>query len=122
MPKIERETIEKAISLREAIAIVDCFYNERMTYPDEDVHRKRGVCKILAEEYSPLVRLAQEYCDVRSLRLFPEANPGPDGEILLWCRKSSKVQIICAIEGYDRALMRELLANGSIEFRPQNRH
>jgi len=122
MPQIERKTLERAISLRKARAIVDCFYNDRMTYPDENVHWKRGVCKILAEEYSPLVRLAHEYCCVRSVRLLPEANPGPDGEIRLWWRQSSKVQIICANEGYNRALMRELLANGNIGFRHQNRH
>jgi hypothetical protein len=121
MPKIERKALEKAVSLREAKGLVDSFCNDRITYPDGDVHSKRGVCKILAEEYCPLVRLAQEYWCVRSVRLFPVANPGPDAEIRFWWRCSSKVQIICANEGYNRALMREQLRHGDIVFPHQSR-
>jgi len=122
MPQIERMALEDAVSVRRAKGVVDSFCNDRVTYPDEDVHSKRGVCKILAEEYCPLVRLAQGYCCVRNVRLLPESNSGPDGEIRFWWRCSSKVQITCANEGYDRALMRELLGHGGIVFPHQSRH
>lgn len=102
--------------------MVTSFYDDRLAYPDEDVQLRKGICKTLAEEYSPLVRLAQEYCFIRSIRLLPEANPGPDGEIRFWWQRPSKVQIVCANEGYNRALMRELLAHGNVVFSRQNRH
>jgi len=121
MAHIERQALERASSLQAARAIVDSFCYDRTIYTDEDVHLKRGICKSLAEEYCPLVRLAQEHWLVRSVRLFPGCNPGPDGEIRFWWRQSSKVQIVCANEGYSRALMREQLANGDIVFPQQDR-
>ena len=60
MAYIERQTLERASSLRKAKAIADSFCHDRTTYTDEDVHLKRGICKTLAEEYCPLVLLAQK--------------------------------------------------------------
>ncbi|MEW6352388.1 MAG: hypothetical protein AB1646_25325 [Thermodesulfobacteriota bacterium] len=123
MPQIERMTLEKALSLRHAKAVVDSFCSDRSTYSDEDVYLKRGVCKVLAEEYCPLVRLAEEYSCVRSVLLLPKANPGPDGEIRFWWRRSSKVQVTCANEGYNRALLREQFVQGEdMVFQHQSRY
>jgi hypothetical protein len=121
MHQLERNALEKPISLRKAKGVVEFFCNDRATYPDPDIHAKKGVSKVFAEEYCPLVRLSQEHWFVRSICLFPEAYAGPDGEIRLWWRPSSKVQITCANEGYSRALMRELLGRGEIAFSGQSR-
>jgi hypothetical protein len=121
MPQIDRKALEKPASLRRASSIVESFCNDQVRHPGEDVYKKSGICKVLAEEYCPLVALAQERRHVRSVRLFSEANPGPDGEIRFWRGHSSKIQITCANEGYNRALMREQLASGNIVFPNQSR-
>lgn len=121
MHQLERKALENPISLHQANEVVESFCNDRAAYPDADVHLKRGVSKILAEEYCPLVRLAQELWCVRSVRLLPEANAGPDGEIRFWWHPSSKVQITCAHEGHSRALMREQLLSEGVVFQNQTR-
>ena len=113
--------LEQALSLRNAKAVLASFCNDRKTYPDSDVHLRKGIYKALIEEYCPLVRLAKEQCLVRDIRLFPEANQGPDGEIRFWLRRPFRIQIVCSNEGYSRALMREILAQGSTVFPNQNR-
>jgi len=116
MSQISREALEKSVSLDEAGDVVNSFCGDRVTYSSKDVHLKKGVCKVLLEEYFPLLRLAETLPGVRSVRLLPKANPGPDGEIKFWYSSPSKVQIICAYEDYSRRLMREQLAEGEIVF------
>lgn len=110
--------LEQQLSLRNAKAVLTSFCNDREAYPDTDVHLRKGICK---KEYGPLVRLAKEQFLVRDLRLFPEANQGPDGEIRFWFRGSCRIQIVCSNQGYSRALMREILAKGFAVFPNQNR-
>ncbi|MGM0655551.1 MAG: hypothetical protein ACQETR_09575 [Thermodesulfobacteriota bacterium] len=121
MPQIKRNMLEQFHSLRNAKAFLTSFCNDRETYPDSDVHLRKGICKILIEEYGPLVRLAKEQFLVRDLRLFPEANQGPDGEIRFWFRGPFRIQIVCSNQGYNRVLMREILSNGCAVFPNQNR-
>jgi hypothetical protein len=121
MPQIKRNMLEQQLSLRNAKTVLTSFCNDREAYPDSNVHLRKGICKILIEEYGPLVRLAKEQILVRDLRLFPEANQGPDGEIRFWFRRSARIQIVCSNQGYSRALVREILAKGFAVFPNQNR-
>ena len=111
MPKMERADLEKRVSLQKALAVVEEFSDPKGEFTNREIHLKKGIVKILSEEYTPLVLLAKTYRLVRSIRLFPISNAGPDGEIRFWWRLKSKVQITCASENHDRALMREQLAN-----------
>ncbi len=108
---MKRTELEKPVSLRKALFIAEKFYDRQGEFNDEEIHRKKGIVKIISEEYLPLVELAKTYIGVRSVRLFPNSNQGPDGEIRFWWRLKSNIQITCASENYQRALMREQLAN-----------
>jgi len=123
--QVTRGTLESELSLRQAKDVIDKFCNDREIYPDRDIYLRRGtergVLKILAEEYHPLICLAKKYWGVRSVRLFPEGNPGPDAEIWFWWRFSSKVQITCSNENQDSYFQRKLLEDGHIVFQSQKR-
>jgi len=121
MPQVERDALEKPTPLRRAECLLDEFFHDRDTYPDDDFYSRTGICKLLAEEYHPLVRLAQRLWGVRSIRLLSHANPGPDAKIAFWWRQAATVQITCAHEGYDRALMREQMLAGDIVLPHQQR-
>lgn len=130
MTLIKLEDLLKPKSTQEANEIIDSFFNDRNAYLDQDFYLRKGVCKDIAkliiEEYAPLVKLAEdlerEYVAEASLRLFQEGNEGPDGEILFSSViPSCKVQITCAGEGYNRALIREQFANKECVFPNQSR-
>ena len=121
MAQIKRSDLEKAVSLQQANCILNTFYNDRTIYPYDDIHLKKGICKILIEEYCPLVNLANSLFLVRRVRLYQEGNAGPDGEIIFWYKPSYKIQITCSSEGYNRALMREQLSDDKIVFPAQKR-
>jgi len=114
MSQINREALEKRGSLSEARSLVELVYYDSATYSSEDIRRRTGVFKVLAEEYFPLLWLAEALPGARSIRLLPKGNPGPDGEIQFWYSPTSKVQIVCANESYNWSLMREELAAGRI--------
>ncbi len=97
------------MQLRQAERILDEFFNNREAYPDDDVLMRTGICKVLADEFHPLVRLAQSFRGVRNLQLLSQSTPGPDAIIAFWWRRAARVQITCAHEGYNRALEREYL-------------
>ena len=109
MSRIERTALERRVSLRSAAVILDSFLNDDVLYPDEDVLSRSGVCKVLAEEYYPLVRLAQSLRGAIAVRLSPHGHPGPDASIYYWWRPPSTVQVTCSNENYDQALLREQL-------------
>ncbi|RLB59247.1 MAG: hypothetical protein DRI90_15665 [Deltaproteobacteria bacterium] len=112
--------LEEPLTLHRAQAIVESFSTDRVTYPHRDVHSRKGVCKILIEEFCPLVRLAEEFQHVDHIRLLPEAHQGPDGEIGLRDREPLQVQITCSSQSRDRALQREQLRDGKITFTHQH--
>ena len=121
MTQIKRSDLEKAVSLHQANCILNTFYNDRTIYSYDDINLKKGICKILIEEYCPLVNLANSLFLVRRVRLYQEGNAGPDGEIKFWYKPSYKVQITCSSEGNNRALMREQLSDDKIVFPAQKR-
>ncbi len=114
MSQIDRQKLEQAIPLDQAISILDVYTNDDKAYPDKDVRSKKGICKILDEEYWPLVMLAKTLRDVKSIRLFPIANEGPDSQIVFSHGESWDIQITCSHEGYQRALLREQLQQNGI--------
>jgi hypothetical protein len=109
MPRVSRDALEKPMQLRQAERILDEFFNDSEAYPEDDVLMRTGICKDLAEEFHPLVRLAQSFKGVRNLHLLPLSNRGADAIIGFWWRHAAKVQITCAHEGYNRAMEREYL-------------
>lgn len=117
---MERAKLEKPASICEARMVAKQFHDRNGEFSDADVHQRIGIAKDVIEEYLPLLRLAQTLKLVRSIRLFPQSNQGPDGEIRFWWRYPSKVQITCAAEDYQTALMREKLANNEPVFRHQS--
>lgn len=97
------------MQLRQAEHILDEFFNDSEAYPEDDFLMRTGICKVLADEFHPLVRLAQSFKGVRNLQLLSQSNLGPDAIITFWWRRAAKVQITCAHEGYNRAMEREYL-------------
>ena len=111
---IDRKVLEKPTPLRQAIIILNDFLENYETYPIEDFLKRKGICKVLAEEYLPLVSLAQGLENVKSINLTTYSNNGPDAEISFLDRKIATVQITCAHEGKGHALFREkILLKGS---------
>jgi hypothetical protein len=118
---MRRADLEKPASIRKAHEFEQQFCDRNGEFSDEDIYRKAGVAKVLAEEYLPLLNLAKTLKLVRSIRLFPQSNQGPDGEIRFWWRFPSKVQITCSAENYEAALKREQLSNMEPVFSRQTR-
>jgi hypothetical protein len=115
---ITKGILEKWQTLQQAKEICDSYFDDSDTYPREDFYRRKGRCrgigKLIPEEYSPLVVLAQElqktFGPVRKLRLGKENAPVPDGEIRFVSGYVVKVQITCANEGQKKANAREQFA------------
>ena len=114
MQQVERSELESHLILPDAKEVVRRFLEDTEAYPTEAFRKRSGICKVLAEEYLPLLRLARFLRCVRSICLSPDSHAGPDGEIRLWMRPAWHVQITCSSEGYDRALMREQMNQGDI--------
>jgi len=114
MQQVKRSELESHLTLRDAEEVVRRFLEETETYPTKAFRKRSGVCKVLAEEYLPLLLVAQSLRCVRSIRLYPDSHAGPDGEIKFWTRSAWHVQITCSSESYDRALMREQMNQGDI--------
>jgi hypothetical protein len=109
MPQVTRDTLESPLPLRQAEYLLNEFFNDHNLYPDDEFYMRKGICKVLADEFHPLVRLAQSFWGVRSVFLLPQSNPGPDAKITFWWRKAAMVQITCSTEDYNNALEREQL-------------
>lgn len=95
--------------MRQAEYLLDEFFHNHDLYPEDEFYLRKGICKTLADEFHPLVRLAQYFYGVRNIRLFPESNPGPDAKITFWWRNAATVQITCSDEDHKSALEREHL-------------
>ena len=114
MTQVKRQELERRISLDQASLIIDIFLSDETLYPYDDFLSRRGICKVLAEEYMPLVQLAKALPDVEGLQLFPASNEGPDAEVMFHNKSSWTAQITCAHESYQMALFREqLLRDGA---------
>jgi len=109
MTQVDRQELEQLTSLDRAASIIETFLNDPTTYSDKDFRLRRGVCKVLEEEYKPLVLVANAVPGVESVRLFSLSNEGPDGEIQFNDKRIWNVQTTCSHEGHQRALMREQL-------------
>ena len=119
--RLQRSDLERPLSPRLMRRLVLQFAHDRETYPDEDVHKRVGIVKIILEEYSPLTALAAELNCVRSARLTPMSTEGPDAEIRFWTCRRIGVQITCANQSYGAALQREELRSGKLVFPFQRR-
>ncbi len=106
MPQVSANEPRHRLPLRKAIQITDEFRADFTAYPHEDVRMRRGICKVLLEEYCPLVNLAQQIRCVRDVCLTSESNQGPDAEVRRWLRNTLQIQITCANQGYQRAISR----------------
>ncbi len=121
MSRIDRQELEKPTSLDKAQILIDELLNNRVLNPDSDLLSRRGINKVLVEEYRPLLFLAKTVTGAEYIRLFPDSNKGADGEIILGEGKSWNVQITCSYESYQHALMREQLLDEGIAHQG-NRH
>lgn len=114
MPEIHRQKLENYQSIEQAVMIVDKVRQDIETYSQEAFLRRQGIIKMVEEEYVPLVLVA-ELVSGDSLRLFSEANQGPDGEIQFTDSNPLNAQITCSHEGLARAQMRiNLSQNGAV--------
>jgi len=95
--------------MRQAEYLLNEFFHDHDLYTDDEFYMRKGICKVLADEFHPLVRLAQSFWGVRNIFLLPQSNPGPDAKITFWWREAATVQITCSNEDYNRALEREYI-------------
>src|SRR5665811_784163 len=96
---IERSDLELWISVDEAGAIVQSFFDDHKTYPDHSFYsRRRGINKDIPEEIWPLLLLARNLPEAEALRLTPPANEGPDGEIRISDGFIIRVQVTSSLE------------------------
>ena len=107
---IERSDLELWISVDEAGAIVQSFFDDHKTYPDHSFYsRRRGINKDIPEEFWPLLLLARNLPEAEALRLTPPANEGPDGEIRISDGSIIRVQVTSSLERYGGYLVRQQL-------------
>lgn len=107
---IERSDLELWISVDEAVAIVQSFFYDHKTYPDQSFYsRRRGINKDIPGEYWPLLLLALNLPEAEALRLTPPANEGPDGEIRNSDGSIIRVQVTSSLERNGRYLVRKQL-------------
>lgn len=107
---IERSDLELWISVDEAGAIVQSFFDDHKTYPDHSFYsRRRGINKDIPEEFWPLLLLARNLPEAEALRLTPPANEGPDGEIRISDGSIIRVQVTSSLERDGGHLVRQQL-------------
>lgn len=115
MSQVRRADLELSVLVRDAAEVIRAFLeNDDDCYPYADFIMRNGISKVLAEEYLPLVRVAEVMAGSRAVRLLPASNTGPDGEIEFGSGEVWHVQITCAHEGYEAALAREQMRNGEL--------
>lgn len=96
---IKRSQLENWISITKARKLVDDFFDDQITYPDNDLYsRNHGIYKVIPEEFYPLLLLAETLSSAKKLRLAPDSLPGPDGTILLKDKSEITVQITMSHE------------------------
>jgi hypothetical protein len=103
-----RSALEKDLTPAEMAKLIDKAANDRESFPDEVVHLRQGIWKVLLEEYAPLQKLAV-LVKAATARLSPKSFQGPDG-ILVVDAQELTVQITVAGSNHNTALHREMLA------------
>jgi len=119
---IQRAELEQTRSLSEMRLIVKAFANDVNSYRNEDVRRRTGVAKDIAEEYYPLFLLVQHLPHIQAAYLTPRSHPGPDAIVVFADGSSKSVQITSAGESHSTALQRELLNRGQVVFPNKKAH
>jgi hypothetical protein len=117
---LQRSELETSRSPSQIQDLIDAVATDRETYPDEDVHQRRGILKVLLEEYLPLSILATNLPGVASARLLVQSNAGPDAVVELshpGFPPELRVQITVADQDHQEALARELISQGKMVFR-----
>jgi 3'-phosphoadenosine 5'-phosphosulfate sulfotransferase (PAPS reductase)/FAD synthetase len=118
---ITRNDLEKPRTPNEMKAILDQFSKDQNTYPDQDVHMRKGIIKRLLEEYRPLHVLANDLGEECQARLSLASNEGPDAVIRLKSGKEITIQITVADQSCMTALGREVLSQGKPMFPNSNK-
>jgi hypothetical protein len=112
---IKRADLEIPRTPEEMGEFISTYERDVNAYSNEDVHLRKGtkgrVLKAFLEEYCPLYTLVLNLPNVRTARLTPKSNQGPDA-IVSTHEKELTVQITRADESSKRALQRELLSKG----------
>lgn len=114
-----RKHLEQPRTPEEMEGLIASIADNRADYPDSDVHLRRGIHKLIAEEYEPLLRLAKSLPGVERAHLTAHSNAGPDAYLHYADGARKGVQITCAGESYDTALQREILSMGKPVFPAQ---
>lgn len=115
---MERTKLEEFKTLHEMHELLAYFSSHREEFPDEHVHLRRGIAKVLLEEYAPLLMLAQ-HLGAAGAKLTASAYEGPDGYLYFEDGAEAAVQVTCAGESDQTAYKRELLASGRLVFDSQ---
>jgi hypothetical protein len=106
---VDRKQLESIQETQQAAKIIDEIRKNTDEYPNDVFLARKGICKVIEEEYVPLVRVAESVLGER-VRLSPHSHRGRDGEIWVTKEESLTVQITCAHEGLGTALKRRSLA------------
>lgn len=122
---LQRTDLEVARTGQEMRTLLDSVAKDTVTYPDKDVHLRRGILKVLLEEYEPLAILATTMACVSSARLLDQSNAGPDAVVSFvgpTIDQQLRVQITVADQGHQEALSRELISQGQMVFYNRAKH
>lgn len=112
---IKRNYLENWISIEKARKLVDEFLNDRATYSDYEFYsHKRGINKVILEEFYPLLLFAEFLPSAASLHLSPNSLPGSDGAVLLKDGLEITVQITLSHERSDGYKMRQSLRDNGV--------
>ena len=113
---IDRGLLEQSASLDEMRAILEHFASDEKTFPNDVVHRRRGLSKDLIEEYEPLYRLSLELNAFNTGRLTSQSFAGADAIVEMIDGSQIAIQITTAGETRSTGLQREFLSQGEPVF------
>lgn len=116
MPMMKYIDLETPRTPDEMRKFIEAYEKDVETYSNKDVHCRKGIIKDFLEEYCPLYTLVRTFPNVRTARLAPKSNEGPDGIIELKSGVEIAVQITVANESHQEALIRERLSRGQSAF------
>lgn len=111
-----RRDFETPRTPAEMKSLVVAIAEDRESIADRDYHRRRGIVKVLVEEYALLQALAEHTAPDCQAYLTPVSHQGPDGVIVLSSEESLTVQITVADQCHQVAMGRERLSEGNVTF------
>jgi hypothetical protein len=109
MPKLTRSDLERPRTPHYMKELLRSFAEDGESYPSQDRHLRRGLVKVLLEEYRLLCAFAC-HVSVRTAWLTPESNKGPDGYVELESGEKLAVQITVADQSDEEARKRKILS------------